>query len=108
MQCASADNVQTGESFVLHRGRAFETGRLGDDTVRSALPAGVALSTTDPSFLTACAAACLRDRSRPRIALAKCSRNDFDGQATKPARPISAAPPSLLWHVRGDPLKVCD
>ena len=33
--------------FVLRRGRAFETGRLGDDTVRSALPAGVALSTTD-------------------------------------------------------------
>jgi hypothetical protein len=66
----------------------------------------------NPSCLTACltvcVAACLRDRSRPCVALAKCSRNDFDGQATKAARPISAAPPSLLWHVRGDPLKVCD
>ena len=61
----------------------------------------------NPSFLTACVAACLRDRSRPRIALAKCSRNDFDGQATKAAHPISAAPPSLLWHVRSDPLQVC-
>ena len=60
----------------------------------------------NPSFLTASVAACLRDRSRPRVALAKCSRNDFDGQATKATHPISAAPPSLLWHVRGGPLEV--
>ena len=61
----------------------------------------------NPSFLTACVAACLRDRSRPRIALAKCSRNDFDGQATKAAHAVSTAPPSLLWHVRGDPHEIC-
>ncbi len=61
----------------------------------------------NPSFLTACVAARLRDRSRPRIALAKCSRNDFDGQATKAAHAVSTAPPSLLWHVRGDPLEIC-
>ena len=61
----------------------------------------------NPSFLTACVAARLRKRPRPRIALAKCSRNDFDGQATKATRPVSAAPASLLWHVRGDPLEVC-
>ena len=58
------------------------------------------------SLFTAPDIACLRQRPRPRIALAKCSRNDFDGQATKATCAVSAAPPILFWHVRGGPLEV--
>jgi hypothetical protein len=57
------------------------------------------------SLFTAPDIACLRQRPRSRMALAKCSRYYFDGHATEATRPVSAAPPSLFWDVRGDPLE---
>jgi len=47
----------------------------------------------NPSFLTACVAACLRDRSRPRIALAKCSPSARETTSTdRLPRPRTRSP----------------